>query len=160
MSWCVWVPALPQRVTSSNAGARSRRDPWSVANAIAEMKDETMQAVMAVGELPHFDRATVTVTFKTAPKRPKLEQCPRCLARAVAGGHPSWAQATCICFRARDVGNYGGAPLKPILDGLVWLGVLDDDDYKHVPEVTLRIERVADVESEGILVTVSEGGEQ
>lgn len=156
MTFAFFVPALPQRVTSSNAGARSRRDPWSVANAIAELKAETMDALIPLCPLPSFERALVTVTFKATNKRPKLEDCPRCLQRHLAGDAPRWAEDRCACFRAKDVGNYGGAPLKPVLDALVWMGMLEDDDYVHVPEVRLRIERVVTIEEEGIEVTVQD----
>ena len=52
------------------------------------------------------------------------------------------------------MGNTGGQPLKPVLDAFTWLEIWPDDDYTHVPEVTLRIERVAEIADEGIAVTV------
>lgn len=152
----VEVPALPQRILSSNAGKRSRRDPWSVANARGELKAEVMEALKAVMPLPSFERATADVTLRRSKRRPKLEDCPRCLERFLAGDHPSWGKDRCCCYRPDDVGNIGGDPLKPILDALVWMEVLPDDDMEHLLAVTLRIEAVAEVEDEGITVIVSE----
>ena len=144
------VPELPDRLLSSNAGARSRRDPWSVANATGRLKNDTMEALKNIPDLPRFARASATVTLMRSKRRPKLEQCPRCLIAAIADRKIS----ACRCYRPKDIGNIGGGPLKPILDGLVWMELLPDDDYEHLTAVTLLIEIVPGIEDEGVTVTL------
>ena len=76
--------------------------------------------------------------------------------------YPTWAlpdqgkPLPCVEYRPKDVGNIGGDVLKPILDALVWMELIKDDDYTHIPEVRLRIERVAEVADEGIYVEMQE----
>lgn len=146
------IPVLPDRMLSSNAGNRSRRNPWAVAEAKGALKGATMEALMRAGELPHPTRCTVTVTVWHSGKRPRVEQCPRCLEAAMADKSIS----TCCCYRPRDVGNIGGDVLKPILDGMVWMEMFADDSADIVEEVRLRIGRVATVAEERIVVNVWE----
>lgn len=169
----VFVHALPQRILSSNAGARSRRDPWAVAQARGTLKGDVMFAIMdahsnpltvlAGGgtDLPHFDRATATVTLRLTNKKPHATDCRQCVELIAGGEYPSWSMPAagkpipCCHYRPKDVGNMGGDVLKPILDAFTWLEIWPDDDWKHVPEVTLRIERVETIEEEGICVEVT-----
>lgn len=161
----VWIPALPQRVLSGNAGSRSRRDPWAVANARGLLKGEVMAALLSLGPVPcaHFERARVTVTLRLTNKKPKAMDCGQCVELMAAGDYPRWSipangasPVPCCHYRPKDVGNIGGDVLKPILDAFTWLEVWPDDDFTHVPEVTLKIERVAEIADEGIAVTVEQ----
>lgn len=148
-SFAFTIPALPDRLLSSNAGGRSRRNPWAVAEAKGVLKNNTMEAMKDHQPIPAFARCTVTVTLYHSNKRPKVEECPRCLIEALNGG-----DAACCCYRPSDVGNIGGDVLKPILDGMTWMEMVTDDDYTHVEAVTLRIGRVATVAEERIEVYV------
>mgnify|MGYP001608987717 CR=1 FL=1 len=155
--WSVWVPCLPWRNLSSNAGARSRRAPWGIAESRGRLKNEVLEAIKTQGDLRRLESATAAITFRLAAKRPKMRECPRCTT--LGTDYPNWAvpadhsQALpCVCYRPEDVGNLGGDPLKPILDALVWMEILPDDDWRHLPSVTLRIERVDSLDAEGILV--------
>lgn len=163
-TFAFFVPALPYRCLSSNAGARSRRDPWSIADARGILKGEVMDAIIGRANLPHFDRASVTVTLVCTSRRPKATECPRCRLLIAGGDYPQWAipdrdkPLPCVCYRPKDCGNVGGDPLKPVLDALVWTEIIDDDDWKHVPRVTVAIERVDRLEDEGILVELEGAG--
>ena len=152
VTFCFTIPGLPQRLLSSNGGNRSRRDPWAVANAKGELKGETIEALMEIQPLPTFDRCTVALTLLHSNKKPKVEQCPRCLLAAIEDRRID----ACRCYRPADVGNIGGDVLKPILDGMVWMEMMPDDDWTHLVAVTLRIGRVATVEDERIEVRVQE----
>lgn len=59
-------------------------------------------------------------------------------------------------YRPTDVPNIGGDCIKPVVDALVDMGVLPDDDYKHVPGVVLRIEKCQELTDEGYYVEVQE----
>ena len=146
------VPVLPDRMLSSNAGNRSRRNPWAVAEARGRLKNDTMEALKDLQPLPAFVVCVADVTLHRTNKRPKVEQCPRCLLRALEDRSVDG----CCCYRPRDVGNIGGDVLKPVLDGLVWMEVLPDDDYRHLTAVTLRIGEVETLAEECIEVTVRE----
>ena len=148
-TFAVFVAALPQQVLSSNAGKNSRRDPWSVANAVGELKDEVVQTLLSLGVLPRFETAVVTVTQRVANRRLKLEDCFRCLNRFLAGDHPKWAEDRCACYRPKDVGN---VIHKGVLDALVFMELIEDDDFTHIPELRLRLERVTEIADEGIYV--------
>ena len=150
-AFAVFVPALPQQVLSSNAGKNSRRDPWSVANAVGELKGEVVQTLLALGELPRFTVVVVTITQRVTSRRLRLEQCYRCLNRYLAGDHPKWAEDRCACYRPKDVGN---VIHKGVLDAIVFMEMLPDDDFTHVTELRLRIERVTAIADEGIYVEV------
>lgn len=137
---------------SSNAGKRSRRDPWSVAEARGRLKNDTMEALRDLAELPRLERASICITLMRSKRRPKLEQCPRCLERALGGANID----SCCCYRPQDVGNIGGDPIKPILDALVWMEILPDDDHTHLVALTLMIEIVETIPEEGYVVTIQE----
>lgn len=163
-TWTFTVPGLPWRNLSSNAGKRSRRDPWSVAESRGRLKNDTMEALKEC-PIPTLDRATATVTLHCTSSRPKAGQCPRC--RLLGPDYPSWAipekretPLPCVEYRPKDVGNIGGDVLKPVLDGLVWMEVLPDDDWTHLESVTLRIARVDRLDDERIEVTVQEVEEE
>lgn len=59
-------------------------------------------------------------------------------------------------YRPRDPSNIGGEIIKGPIDGIVDMGVLPDDDYRHVPAVVIRIERVKTLAEEGIVIIVQE----
>ena len=158
----VFIHALPERMLSSNAGSRSRRDPWSISTAKMLLKGETVAALQAV-ELPKLQRVTADVTLTHSGKRPKVTDCPRCKPRIADGTYPSYAlpkdrtkPVPCVCYRPTDVGNIGGEVLKPILDALTYLDVLVDDSVEYLAAVTLRIQRCSTIEQEGIRLVVQE----
>lgn len=146
------VPVLPDQMLSSNAGNRSRRNPWAVAEAKGALKSATMEALMRLPEVPFFSRCIVAVTVWHSRKKPKVEQCPRCLEAALGDKSIS----SCLCYRPWDAGNIGGDVLKPILDGMKWMEVFSDDSADIVEEVRLRIGKVATVAEEHIEVCVLE----
>ncbi len=57
-------------------------------------------------------------------------------------------------YRPRDPSNIGGEIIKGPIDALKDLGILPDDDYRYVPAVVLRIERVKTLEEEGMMLSV------
>ena len=157
------VPYLPQRVLSSNAGARSRRDPWSVANAVGLLKGQVMDELVGRRDLPRFETARASVTLRHTNRKPKAEECGPCRELMGSGDFPSWAlpddrskPIKCCHYRPRDVGNIGGQVIKPVLDALTWREVWEDDDWTHLVEVRLRIERVSELAAEGLVVEVEE----
>lgn len=157
-----FIPALPERMLSGNAGSRSRRDPWSLANARMLLKGEAISALQA-HPLPKIQRATADVTLVHSGKRPKAEACPRCRGRIGDGTYPSYAipkdrakPLPCVCYRPWDVGNIGGEPLKPVIDALTYLDVLVDDTAEYLTAITLRIQRCTTLEQEGIRLVVEE----
>ena len=156
----VFIPALPERMLSPNAGSRSRRDPWAIGEAKMLLKSETVHALHGC-DLPKLQTATADVTLLHSGKRPKAEACPRCWERVQGGTYPNYALPSdprkpipCCCYRPTDVGNIGGDTLKPILDALTYLDVLVDDSAEYLRAVTLRIDRVAEVADEGIRLVV------
>lgn len=156
-----WVPTLPWRNLSSNAGARSRRNPWDVAESAGRLKAEVMEVIKQARPTA-FERPVVAaLTVYHTGKRPKKDQCPRC--SRLSGDYPSWAvpekretPLSCVEYRPTDVGNIGGSVLKPVLDALVWQEVIADDDWTRLTGVYLTIARVPSLADEGLLLTVSE----
>lgn len=154
-----FIPSLPWRNLSSNAGTRSRRDPWGVAESRGALKADTMEALKGVEFTPFTVPVTAEIVLRHTGKRPKMDECPRC--RTLGPDYPRWAMPDvgkplpCVEYRPKDVGNAGGDVLKPILDGLVWMEVIADDDFTRLVAVTLRIERVGTLDEEGVLVTVA-----
>jgi len=158
----VFIHALPEKMLSSNAGSRSRRDPWSISTAKMILKGETIAALQGCS-LPKFQRVTADVTLIHSGKRPKAADCPRCKPRMGDGTYPGYAipkdrakPLPCVCYRPMDVGNIGGEPLKPILDALTYLDILADDSAEYLAAVTLRIQRCTTLEQEGIRLVVEE----
>jgi len=159
----VFIHALPEKMLSSNAGSRSRRDPWSISTAKMLLKGETIAALQQNCELPKFQRVTADVTLIHSGKRPKAVDCPRCKPRMGDGTYPGYAipkdrakPLPCVCYRPMDVGNIGGEPLKPILDALTYLDILVDDSAEYLAAVTLRIQRCTTLDQEGIRLVVQE----
>ena len=153
------VSGLPRRNLSSNAGTRSRRNPWDVAESRGLLKGEAMEAIKSVEHVRFEVPVTAVVTLWHTGKRPTAEQCPRC--RTLGADYPNWSipkdhtkPLPCVEYRPTDVGNIGGDSLKPILDALVWEEVIEDDDWTRLTAVTLRIGRAESLESERIEVTV------
>lgn len=165
-AYSFFIPSLPWRNLSSNAGTRSRRNPWDVAESRGRLKGEAMEAIKDLGTLAPFAApVTAQVTLCHTGKRPTAEQCPRC--RTLGVDYPNWALPSdrskpipCCEYRPKDVGNIGGDVLKPILDALTWMELLEDDDFTRLTAVTLRIARVGDLDQEGVWVTVTEAEEQ
>lgn len=158
----VFIPALPERMLSSNAGSRSRRDPWAISTAKMLLKGETIGALQGVA-LPKLQRVTADVTLVHSGKRPKAQDCPRCRPRLGDGTYPNYALPSdrtkpipCCCYRPTDVGNIGGEVLKPILDALTYLDILVDDSAEYLTAVTLRIARCTTIDEEGIRLVVDE----
>lgn len=133
-----WVPALPRRALSPNGGARSRRNPWEVAEAKLELGDVAFHAMLAAHgpNVPHLTppvRVAVCLYCKHGTKNKDG------------------------LYRAQDVGNIGGDVLKPILDyAIVRHGVVPDDDYTNIESVTLMVRHVDRLEDEGIDVLIEE----
>lgn len=132
----VWVPALPETALSPNGGKRSRRNPWELAEAKLALGDVAYHAVLGAyaPNIPHLD-APVVIT-----------------CTLYAWHHRRNGDGL---YRPTDPSNLGGDVLKPLIDAaLVRTGIIDDDDYKTVAEVRLRIGHVEDLASEGIMLEV------
>ena len=135
-----FVPFLPLSVLSPNRGERrGGRVPEDISDAKRQLRGDWAlwllehDAVRAVQQ--PFERARVTLTMRCQD------------AHAV---RPSDG-----VYRPTDVGNAVYA-LKAGIDGLIDAGLIIDDDWRHVPELVGRIERVYDRASEGVLVEVEE----
>ena len=82
-------------------------------------------------EIPSYPAGLVDITYRHSFKRPGDDY-----------------------YRPTDCSNIGGDCIKPVIDALVDMGVLPDDDYKHVPAVILRIEKCKELTEEGYYVMV------
>ena len=134
MTFELWVPALPDRVLSPNAG--EVKVIAAVAEARREMHTEVMFAALAQHKQPwpHYERVRVSIIYRHTNKRPK--------------GDPY--------YRPRDVPN-AVAALKPVYDALHQeLDLFHDDAAKYMELGEHRIVRVEKLSDEGLRVTVEE----
>ncbi len=134
MSFQLWVPALPDRVLSPNAG--EVKVIAKVSEARAELHTQVMFAALDqhAQPWPTFNRVRVGIVYYHTGKRPK--------------GDPY--------YRPRDVPNAVSA-LKPVYDALHReLGLFPDDDSAYMELGDHRIEHVEELADEGLLITVEE----
>jgi hypothetical protein len=131
------------------------------------LTNETEEAIRKAyaPAIPAFDRRVdILIVGRIAVwKKPKLEDCKRCLAEYL--GEPWQGRKrkdgtrdapTCRCYRPIDSSNLGGEVTKPIADSLQRLGVIVNDNLKYVRRSSYEIEQVDRLEDEGLYVTVEE----
>lgn len=162
------IPVLPRRALASNGGsAVSHRDPWTVAEAKMALTNESEEAIRRAfaPAIPEFEgRVDILIVGHIAVhKRPKLEECARCLSEYL--GEP-WqgkkrkdgtrAAPSCRCYRPTDSSNLGGDVTKPIPDSLQRLGVIKNDNHKYVRRLAYELSPVARVEDEHLSVYIEE----
>lgn len=145
--WRFLVHGLPDRALSPN---NVRGAHWSIYHrAAADLMERTIRYFYAA-HLPVTDparHARITVEYR------------RCLKRTPAGDHS---------YRPLDVQN-AIAALKPALDALTrevpptlrragrgGVGVIYDDDWRCLEELTLRLVEVASFAEEGLYFVVTE----
>lgn len=134
MSFVLWVPALPDRVLSPNAG--EVKVIAKVSEARAEMHTQVMFAALDqhAQPWPTFARVRVGIVYMHTYKRPP--------------GDPY--------YRPRDVPN-AVAALKPVYDALHReLELFPDDSATFMELGEHRIKRVEELADEGLLITVEE----
>lgn len=129
------------------------------------LTNETEQAILnAYGRaLPVFNvKVDILIVGRIAVgKRPKLEDCKRCLAEYLAEPWQGKKRKdgtrdapTCRCYRPVDGSNLGGEVTKPIPDSLQRLGVIVNDNHRYVRRTSYEIEAVDRLEDEGLAVTL------
>lgn len=131
-----WVPALPGRALTSNAGAK--RNGYAIERAKDALAEAAYYAVLnQLGpDVPHLEPlADVFLDYHI------------CYARRPQDG----------LYRFTDPSNGGGDVAKPVIDyGVVKTGILGDDNRKFVRFFTCGITDVATLDEEGIAVRITE----
>jgi hypothetical protein len=135
----IFLPGvIPSKWLSANHGERREgRVPMVIAGAKMELRGE-----VAIGLLAEI--RVLGITESLDPCRVTLTQ--RWYKRASDG-----------FYRAMDCGN-AIYSLKAAIDGIKDAGLIVDDDYAHVRELTGRIERCETAALEGLRIEVEEIG--
>lgn len=126
----IWIPLLPDRALSSNGAHGSHH---AVSAARRELRAATKYAVWSQyppAQVPRYTEAVVDVEYRRTRKKPRDR-----------------------FYRPMDTPNAVSA-CKPVFDGLVDAGVLEDDDWLHMTLGTFRIVPVHRLQDEGIMVSV------
>lgn len=147
-----FIPILPWQELSPNG---PHGDKYAVADAKDWLCSETMHHVQNHVPIPDepLKVASVSVVGYISSKRPKIEDCPRCLSWALQ--HPRSNKTRCRCYRPWDTPNLISA-LKLMYDGWVRAGVLEGDRWNQMKIGYHDINPVHLVEEEGLLVVISE----
>ena len=135
MTQSFFVRHLPKSVITSNRTSKSSagaRGKWAERAALQAETALSIQATFQQ-DIPQFQCVAIDITYCHSFKKP-------------GDG----------LYRCRDVGNVGGDIAKAILDGIVDMEIIPDDDWQHLPSVSLGIEKVDEISAEGILVTITE----
>ena len=134
MTFELWLPTLPDRVLSPNAG--EIRVIAFVTEARREMHTQVYFAAMEQHKQPwpHWERVRVSITYRCTNKRPRGD----------------------TLYRPTDITNAISA-MKPVYDALhVELDLFPDDKWQHMELGEHRIERVEELSDEGLWITVEE----
>jgi len=152
------IDTMPRRVLSSNSISGSAAKRRLINFEKQRLRALSTQAVCAAfgTEIPTFDSPVIVyVTVVHSNKRPKVEDCWRCLDAAL-NDEPLEDPTRCNCYRMDDVFNVGGDVAKPIVDGLVDAGVIKDDSRKYVPLGVIGIEDCDTVGEEHYRIRIEE----
>lgn len=135
----VFLPGvLPERVLSPNRGERKEgRVAFAISGAKMQMRGD-----VAIGLL-----AELRVQEVTEPIDPCRITLTLVYAKRTQDGY----------YRPMDCGN-AIYSLKAAIDGIKDAGLIVDDDYAHVRELTGRIERCETAALEGLRIEVEEIG--
>lgn len=131
----VFLPTLAGAELSANQHAQTIHQRRQRSEERARLRQATC---IAIGnkyrpDVPAYAAGLIDITYMCSAKRPGDGM-----------------------YRPRDPSNIGGEIIKGIIDAVVDMGVLPDDDYRYVPAVVLRIERVKTIAEEGIVLIVQE----
>ena len=148
-----FYPALPKRSLSPNARVRHLHNSDAVLELRSGATDHLLsyEGVRALTE--PFAKARISVTWHLTNRKPKIEQCPRCLVWAIE--HPRSNETTCLCYRPRDPGN-AAAVLKAFFDGVTDAGVWKDDTWQFMELGLIARKLVESLDDEGLYVEIEE----
>ena len=147
-----FFPLLPKRSLSPNARVKHLHNT----DARHEMREGATNYLLefqSILDMRPFQLSRIGVVWHITNKKPKIEQCPRCLQWIL--GHPRSDETQCMCYRPRDPFNAIGA-LKPFFDGITDAGVWPDDDFGHVEVGRFARQLVGALSDEGLQVEIEE----
>lgn len=129
----ITVRTLASSELSANKHAQTVHQRRLRSKERARLRDETAVEIRAKYglDIPTYPCGAIDITYTCTGKKP--------------GDN---------FYRPKDPSNIGGEIIKGPIDALIDLGILPDDDYKHVKAVTLRLERVKELADEGIVIIV------
>jgi hypothetical protein len=148
----VFFPLLPKRSLSPNSRVKHQHN----SDARHEMRagaETYLLEFKSILDMQPFQHARVSVTWHLTNRKPKIEQCPRCIHWALE--HPRSEETQCMCYRPADPFNAIGA-LKPFFDGITEAGVWPDDTWKHVEVGRFARQSVGALADEGLYVEIEE----
>jgi len=148
----LWLPLLPSRALNSNA----RVHYMEKADAESELRADVTGMVARDPQVqalpqPAFQRARVSIAWHMTNRKPKVTECPRCLAWALE--HQRSNRQECRCYRPRDGWNAAIA-CKGVVDGMTDAGLWRDDVFEVVSVGEVTKVTVATLEEEGLMVTI------
>jgi hypothetical protein len=147
-----WFPLLPKRSLSPNSRVKHKHN----SDARMEMKAGATNYLLEfkpILDMRPFQMSRVSVTWHLTKRKPKIEQCPRCIQWILE--HPRSDETQCMCYRPLDPFNAIGA-LKSFFDGVTDAGVWPDDTWEHVESGRFARQLVGALSEEGLFVEIEE----